>query len=108
MKSAFSINLSKVRRHCNLTQEQAAAQIGIKRGTLGSYEEGRAEPSIVILAKILEAYEVNDAQAFLSDPNYLIENQNPKIAFDSRFRKLKGPVRQAVLILLGLNMEHGK
>ena len=108
MKSAFSINLSKVRRQCNLTQEEAAAQIGIKRSTLGSYEEGRAEPSMANLAKILEAYGIQDVKAFLSNPNYLIEMINPKITIETRFKQLKGPIKQAVSILMGLNMEHGK
>lgn len=108
MKSVFARNLVKVRHKWNLTQEAAADQIGLKRSSLGAYEEGRAEPSIPNLTKIIEAYSISDVKGFLSDPNFLVEKVDLKISVEARFKQLRGPVREAVTILLGLNVENGK
>lgn len=47
--SLISENIRFLRKKMNLTQEQFAEQIGIKRSLVGAYEEGRADPRITNL-----------------------------------------------------------
>jgi transcriptional regulator with XRE-family HTH domain len=44
--SYFGINIKKLRRLKSLSQTDFADIIGLKRGALGAYEEGRSEPKI--------------------------------------------------------------
>lgn len=55
---AFNNNLKVVRHHRDLTQKEASDLLGIKIHNLSAYEEGRSEPNITGLQKILIAYEV--------------------------------------------------
>jgi transcriptional regulator with XRE-family HTH domain len=52
-------NLKILRKRKQLTQEDAAQQIGIKRVSLNSYENGIAEPPIEILIKLSNFYNLN-------------------------------------------------
>lgn len=54
--SFLSENIVFYRRKINLTQEQCAQLIGIKRSLLGAYEEGRAEPSIRTLIRMSKVF----------------------------------------------------
>lgn len=54
--SLISDNLKYLRKKTNLTQEQMAQQVGIKRSLLGAYEEGRADPRISNLLKFAEIF----------------------------------------------------
>jgi transcriptional regulator with XRE-family HTH domain len=54
--SLISDNLKFLRKKINLTQEQMAQEIGIKRSLLGAYEEGRADPRISNLLKFAEIF----------------------------------------------------
>lgn len=49
----------RFREKCGLTQSEAAERIGIKNYQLGNYETNRSEPSISILKKMSEVYEVS-------------------------------------------------
>lgn len=73
--SIISDNLKKVRKTLGWSQEQAAAQLGIKRSNLASYEEGRAFPSITLLPALVVAYGILDWQRFISDPTFDLHNQ---------------------------------
>ena len=44
--SFFGTNIKKLRRLKSLSQTEFADLLGLKRGTLGAYEEGRSEPKI--------------------------------------------------------------
>jgi transcriptional regulator with XRE-family HTH domain len=55
MKNNFPKNLRALRKLVGITQEDLSNETGIKRGTIGSYEEGRAEPSFDNLLKICHA-----------------------------------------------------
>jgi transcriptional regulator with XRE-family HTH domain len=57
--SLISDNLKFLRKKINLTQEQMAQQIGIKRSLLGAYEEGRADPRISNLLKFAEIFNLS-------------------------------------------------
>lgn len=45
-------NIKYLRKKSGLTQEQFANEIGIKRSSVGAYEEGRAEPQLQTLNKM--------------------------------------------------------
>lgn len=45
-------NIRTLRKKLQLTQDQFAAKLGIKRSLLGAYEEGRAEPRLELLHRI--------------------------------------------------------
>src|SRR5690349_21285390 len=45
-------SIRKIRKNLGLTQEQFAAELGIKRSLVGAYEEGRAEPRLELLHKM--------------------------------------------------------
>lgn len=57
--SLISENLKYLRKKINLTQEQMANEIGIKRSLLGAYEEGRADPRISNLLKFSEIFKMS-------------------------------------------------
>lgn len=58
MTSYLAANIKHLRDKNNITQQQLADAIGIKRVTLGSYEEGRAEPKIIGLQKLAEYFKI--------------------------------------------------
>jgi transcriptional regulator with XRE-family HTH domain len=51
-------NLKKLRLLRSLTQEEVAQKIGLTRQAISSYESGRTQPSIDLLMKFAEIYEV--------------------------------------------------
>lgn len=57
--SLISDNLKFLRKKTNLTQEQMAQQVGIKRSLLGAYEEGRADPRISNLLKFADIFNLS-------------------------------------------------
>lgn len=54
--SLISENIRFLRKQANLTQEQFAEKIGIKRSLVGAYEEGRADPRLNNLATMAELF----------------------------------------------------
>lgn len=54
--SNIASNLKYLRKKHNLTQQQFADIMGIKRASVGAYEEDRAEPKYDLLKKIAEYY----------------------------------------------------
>ena len=52
--SIISINIKTLRKRKGYTQETFAEAVGTKRSLIGSYEEGRAEPNLLTLKKIVE------------------------------------------------------
>jgi len=57
-KSKFSVNLSKLRRERDLSQRQAAAELGISQALLSHYENGAREPKLEFVGKICDYYSV--------------------------------------------------
>lgn len=57
--SNIASNLKYLRRKKNLTQQQFADLMEIKRASVGAYEEDRAEPKYELLKKIAEYYELS-------------------------------------------------
>ncbi len=52
-------NLKALRKKHNLTQDQFAQKLGIKRSSVGAYEEGRAEPPLSNLSNIARSFDVS-------------------------------------------------
>ena len=57
--SQFANNLRILRKSKGYKQEDMAYALGIKRATLGSYEEGRCEPRFQTLITISNYFEVS-------------------------------------------------
>lgn len=57
--SIISSNLKHLRKKHNLTQEQFAEKLGIKRSLLGAYEEGRADPRLNNLLNIAGVFNIS-------------------------------------------------
>ena len=56
----LSSNLRYMRKKVRkLSQQELAAELGISRGALGSYEEGRAEPKLTLLTQIAQFFGVS-------------------------------------------------
>ncbi|MCH8555253.1 MAG: helix-turn-helix domain-containing protein [Schleiferiaceae bacterium] len=56
--SHFGINIKKIRSVRGLTQQQLADKLDITRGSISSYEEGRAEPKIETILKASEYFRI--------------------------------------------------
>ena len=52
------LTLKSVRELKGLTQEKAAALIGVSIDTLGNYERGKSYPDIPVLRSIEKVYEI--------------------------------------------------
>ncbi len=52
-------NVRFVRKQLNMTQDQFAQKLGIKRSLVGAYEEGRAEPRLDLLQKMAELIDIS-------------------------------------------------
>src|SRR5690606_383476 len=57
--SIIANNLKYLRKKKGLTQQQFADALGIKRASVGAYEEGRAEPRYDLLDKIAAFYSLS-------------------------------------------------
>ncbi len=56
--SAFGTNIKKIRKLKSLSQKDFADLFGLKRGTLGAYEEGRSEPKIDTIINIANYFSI--------------------------------------------------
>ena len=54
MKNHLNENIRALRKSLDLTQEEFASRLKIKRSLVGAYEEGRAEPRLELLCKMAE------------------------------------------------------
>ncbi|MBX7242130.1 MAG: helix-turn-helix domain-containing protein [Bacteroidia bacterium] len=57
-KTFISSNLRFLRKEKNMTQEELAQELNIGRHSVGSYEEGRAEPKIDTMMAICRLFEI--------------------------------------------------
>ncbi len=56
--SFFGKNIKKIRTVKNLSQQAFADLLGLKRATLGAYEEGRSEPKIETIIKVANNFSI--------------------------------------------------
>lgn len=57
-KSILAKNFKKLRMYKSLNQTEFAELVGVKRSSIGAYEEGRAEPKLEVLIRISEIYKL--------------------------------------------------
>lgn len=65
--SYFAGNLKYLRANKFLTQDNLADQIGIKRSSLASYEEERAEPDLITFSRICKIFGVSMEEMITKD-----------------------------------------
>jgi transcriptional regulator with XRE-family HTH domain len=58
-------NLILLRHQNDLTQESLGRMLGISKGMVQSYEDGRAEPSLDTIKKIVDTFGIDDLYLFL-------------------------------------------
>lgn len=77
----FSERLKELRKKNNITQEQVAKHLGVKRSTYSNYEYGNREPDNETLNKIADYFEVSVDYLLGRDGNrgYLSDEQAWKI-----------------------------
>jgi len=81
--SIVSNNIKYLRRLNGLTQEQFARRIGIKRPSVGAYEEARAHPPYDTLISMAKLFGVTIDQLIKSDLRKVRETPNLEIASSS-------------------------
>jgi transcriptional regulator with XRE-family HTH domain len=107
-KSILSENLVKARKLKEWSQAEAALKIGIKRGTLGTYENNKAKPPIETFTAICEAYNVeDDVYGFINNRDFFDKSgrrimlKSPSM-LERKYHASKGPIRTAIDTLLDL------
>jgi transcriptional regulator with XRE-family HTH domain len=81
--SIVSNNIKYLRRLNGMTQEQFARRIGIKRPSVGAYEEARAHPPYDTLISMAKLFGVTIDQLIKSDLRKVRETPNLEIASSS-------------------------
>lgn len=89
--SILSKNIKKLRLFKSLNQTQFAELFGIKRASIGAYEEGRAEPKLDTLLKISGYFKLTLDELIVKE---LTVNQIAK--FDKAFAKANTPPSNVV------------
>lgn len=74
--SIFGNNIKTLRNSLNLSQQEFGDLFSLSRGSIGSYEEGRADPKIESLVKISNHFN-------LPIDDLLKKKLNPKGVFES-------------------------
>jgi transcriptional regulator with XRE-family HTH domain len=65
--SNLATNLRHLRKQNQLTQDQLAQKLGLKRAMIGAYEESRAEPRLLTLQHLCQFFKVRMDQLVLRD-----------------------------------------
>ena len=82
MNSDFSKNLKTLRENLNLKQDFLSQKLGISRSVLSYYESGKSEPTLSMLLKISDFFNI-PIDVLVS--NNLSENINSKSKFDIEY-----------------------
>lgn len=103
--------IKKVRRELDLTQQEFADRLGVKRGAIANYEVGRNEPVDSIIALICREFHVNEewlrygtGDMFSSEPEDELQALTEKYGLTAadrtlieKFLTLKAESRNAVI-----------
>lgn len=65
MKVNFSTRIKELRARHDLTQEQLAAKVGVRRETISHVEKGRYNLSLLLAYKITRALESSIEEVFI-------------------------------------------
>jgi len=83
--SNLATNLRHLRKQNQLTQDQLAQKLGLKRAMIGAYEESRAEPRLLTLQHLCQFFKVRMDQLVLRD----LTTEKPETEADIEGRKLR-------------------
>ena len=61
--------LEELRKQRNIRQEQLAEELGVSRQTIGSLENGRYNPSIMLTIKIARYFGMSVEEIFIYEEN---------------------------------------
>lgn len=61
--------LEELRKQRNIRQEQLAEELGVSRQTIGSLENGRYNPSIMLAIKIARYFGMSVEEIFIYEDN---------------------------------------
>jgi transcriptional regulator with XRE-family HTH domain len=83
--SYFGIRLKYLRRQDGLTQVQLADALGVKKSTIGMWENGKRDPDFETLEKLADYFNVNIGSFFVSEENGPAPGQGgePAVNMDS-------------------------
>lgn len=65
----FSNNLKKIRKSLKLSQADLAELVNISQRTISHYEKGDSEPSLVIICRLADAFNITVDQLLGYDAN---------------------------------------
>ena len=82
MNSDFSKNLKTLRENLNFKQDFLSQKLGISRSVLSYYESGKSEPTLSMLLKISDFFNIPIDELV---SNNLSENINSKSKFDIEY-----------------------
>lgn len=68
-------NIKFLRKQKKMTQQEFADLLGIKRSSLGAYEEGRANPNLEILDSLTQEFNITIDQLLKDDLSEMTEQQ---------------------------------
>lgn len=66
IRETIPVNLKVIRKANKLTQQRFADRMGIEQKRVGSWEEGRAVPSLELLIRICDEFNL-DLKKFLTE-----------------------------------------
>ena len=79
--------LKKLRKELDMTQQEFAEGIGIKRNTMATYESGRNEPIDAVISLICTKYNVNENWLRTGEGEMLVE-----MSYDDEIAQFVGQV----------------
>jgi len=102
--------IKKLRKELDLTQQEFADKIGMKRNTVANYETNRNEPSNSVITLICKTFNVNETWLRTGEGDMFIESDNTVLsklaseykmdsfekAMVSNFLKLRPEQREAI------------
>ena len=94
--------IKKLRKELDLTQQEFADKIGMKRNTVANYETGRNEPSASVISLICKEFNVNED--WLRSGNGEMFNPEPKNELDILKNKYSLSSQECALIDVFVNM----
>ena len=106
--------LKKLRKALDLTQQEFADRIGVKRNTIATYEIGRNTPLDAVIASICREFNVSETwlrtgegEMFLPSPNGVLDELVQKYGLSTRgkvivekFLDLNPDVQEAVAVYI--------
>lgn len=102
MSASFSMRISELRKRKNISQRQAANDLGISQALLSHYENGLREPKLEFVVKVCDYYGVSadyvlgrtdkigsgeEIDALISQVKNLYDYTNELFITDKRTRK---------------------